>query len=113
MTTRLSVTAVGDLRRVNGRFVRVDSTAERLQTRLRILLSEWFLDRGEGVPYLEQIVGRGSIAHVRQILRQRILETEGVRSLDQLDLNLDRQTRVLSVVFAVNGGGPDDVVFGP
>lgn len=111
MTTRLSVTAAGDLERVNGRFVRVDSTAQRLQTRLRILLGEWWLDRNAGVPYLEQIVGRGSIAHVRQILRERILATEGVTTLDELQLRLDRATRVLTVTFAVNGGNPDDVQF--
>lgn len=104
MTTRFSVTAAGDLRREGGRFVRVDSTAERLQTRLRILLGEWFLDRRAGVPYLEQVIGRANIGHVRQILRTRILATEGVRTLDRLDLVLDRQSRVLTVTFAVNGG---------
>lgn len=113
MTTRLSITAAGDIERVNGRFVRVDSTAQRLQTRLRILLGEWFLDRSEGLPYFEQIIGRtSSIAHVRQILAQRIRDTEGVRTLDEMTLNLDAQTRVLTVTFRVNGGPEDDVAFG-
>lgn len=113
MTTRFSVTPSGDLERVNGRFVRVDSTPQRLQTRLRILLGEWFLERDAGLPYFEQIIGRtSSIAHVRQILAQRIRETEGVQTLDELALNLNTTTRVLTVTFRVNGGEPDDVTFG-
>lgn len=105
MTEAFQVNSDGDMVRVNGRFVRVDSTAQRLQTRLRYIRGEWFLNRENGVPYFERILGKGrNVSHIRQVLAAEIKAVEGVTSLDEIRLELDRATRALSVSFRVNGG---------
>jgi hypothetical protein len=113
MTTRFEVNANNDLVRRNGSFVRVDSVQQRLQTRLKILLGEWYLQRDEGMPIFTEVIGRSNIAHVRQLYRSRIVRTEGVTSLDKLELELNSTTRVLTIRFAVNGGPLVDAELGP
>lgn len=104
MTTALQLNASGDLVRVNGRFVRTDSTAQRVQTRLRFIRGEWFLDRAAGVPYRSTILRKApNLDHIRQVLREEILATEGVRTLDELALEYERANRLLRVRFVVNG----------
>lgn len=105
MTTALQLTAGGDLARVNGRLQRIDSTAQRIACWLRLLRGEWFLNKADGVPYIDQVVGqKTNIPHMRQLFGEEIRAVEGVTSLDRLDVIVNQRTRVVRIEFAVNGG---------
>ena len=92
-----------------GSIVMVDDVVQRLKTRLRFFLGEWFLDLTVGTPYLQRILVKApNLGYIRGALRERILGTEGVARLDRLDLRFDRVTRRLSVYIravADNGAG--------
>ncbi|SQI42321.1 Uncharacterised protein [Leminorella richardii] len=80
--------------------------AERVHQQLRIKLKlwrgEWFLNTAFGTPYLQQILGKqitlnGALA----ALKTSILDVDGVREITQFHYEFDRQTRSLTVQFAV------------
>lgn len=90
----------GDMVREGGRFVRiggVESIAQAVRSRLRLLLGDYFIDPQEGVPYWEQILVKNpSLSAVREIFRRTIVGTPGVDEVLQLDLTLstERHLRV-------------------
>lgn len=84
----------------SGSLVISDNLAQRLATRLRLLLGEWFLDLSDGTPYLQTILVKSpDLGRIKAAFRDRILATEGVARVDSIDLSLNKTTRVLSVSF--------------
>jgi hypothetical protein len=52
----------------------------------------------DGTPYLEYILVKNpNLAHIRQILTERIQSVEGVVIVNSLDLDFNRQERTLAV----------------
>lgn len=72
-----------------------DGVAQNVMTRLKLWRGTWFIDTQEGTPWLQQILGRHDAVDV--VIRSRILETPGVRSIDSFEAILDPDTRRLSV----------------
>lgn len=75
---------------------------QQLQIKLKLWRGEWFLNTAFGTPYLQQILGKqitlnGALA----ALKNSILEVDGVREIAQFNYDFDRQTRRLTVQFAV------------
>ena len=70
------------------------AVAQAILTRLRLEVGEWFLDVTEGTPYLTKILGYGSAASRDVALRNRILGTEGVISLESYTSALDVNRRL-------------------
>ncbi|GKX56355.1 hypothetical protein SOASR030_24670 [Leminorella grimontii] len=75
---------------------------QQLQIKLKLWRGEWFLNTAFGTPYLQQILGKqitlnGALA----ALKNSILEVDGVREIAQFNYDFDRQTRLLTVQFAV------------
>lgn len=94
----------GDLARVRGRLVRADNVAQRLRTRLAMFQGEWFLDVSDGTPFLQTILIQNvNLAHVRTALTARVRETEGVTSIQSLDLGADLVRRKLAVSIVAIG----------
>jgi len=60
-----------------------EATAQKVMTRLQLLRGEWFLDTDAGVPYRQQIAGikPAPLQLTEAIIKQTILETEGVDSI--------------------------------
>ena len=76
---------------------------QRLLVRLRFFKGEWFLDTRAGVPWFQDILGKGrSLRSVESILKQQILATEGVNEIQSFSLEYDQAGRCLSVVFRVD-----------
>lgn len=94
-------TLSGDLSIVDGDLALVrrgDAVAQHLSQRLKLLLSEWFLDESAGVPYFDLIfVKNPDPTVVDSVLKSVILETPGITKLLEFSLDLDPDTRLLTV----------------
>lgn len=88
----------GDLVLLEG----AEEVAQRLRIRLRLFLGEWFLDASAGMPYFQRILGH-KIAEpaLLSILREQILDTPGVESIESLTAHLDGARRNMQVRFRV------------
>lgn len=82
--------------------------AQAIMTRIRLAAGEWFLDLDEGTPYEGQILGAGTQNTRDLAIRVRILDTPGVRQIDDylsfID-PVDRSFNVLATVDTLYGSG--------
>lgn len=75
-----------------------EATAQCVKTRLQLLRAEWFLDTTAGMPYLQQIcVKPADLPLAQSLIKSTILETEGVQEIVSFALELNPNTRRLSV----------------
>lgn len=74
-----------------------ETVAQAIQTRLRLSTGDWFLDYTEGTPYFPNILGHGTSPTYDTAIKERILGTPGVLSLDEYQSSLNPNTRALSV----------------
>lgn len=78
----------------------LESTAQRLKVRLLFFLTEWFLDREQGIPYLQDILQKApDLQKVENIIKTVILTTPRVIQLNSFSLDYDNLTRKLIVEF--------------
>jgi len=77
------------------------AVAQSVLTRLRLLQGEWFLDVTEGTPWLQEVIGYGTKSLYDMAIRQRVLDTEGVTSIDAYLSNLDPRSRHLSIAMTI------------
>ena len=103
-TGDLFVAANGDLVLVEG----LEAIAQHCEIRLRTFKGEWFLDTRIGVPWFEEILKKApQLGVVSGILKQVILGTPGILSLQTFDIDFDLPTRELLVTFeAATTDGP-------
>ena len=105
MTLQIGLTSMGELDIAGGTLHLIDNVAQRVRTRLLMLLGEWFLAVDDGTPYLQLILIKNvNLDHVRSALRARILETEGVTGIVSLVLDFDSAVRRLRIT--LEGIGP-------
>lgn len=71
----------------------VEAVSQAVLTRLLLWKKEWYLDKEEGTPYREDVLGRGTEASALRAIQTRILETPGVRRLISFEANQDPETR--------------------
>ena len=74
--------------------------AQDVMTRLALWQGTWFIDTSEGTPYLQGILGKGK--DYEPFIRERILDTEGVTSIESLQFIFDPRSRRLSVTAEIN-----------
>lgn len=79
-----------------------EAVGQRVGTRLRLWVGDWFLDLTEGTPYWEQILGHKNIALAGAVLRDRILSTPFAVSVDDYSVIFDETTRDFKVVGKLN-----------
>lgn len=78
------------------------AVAQSVKTRLLLFTGEWFLDKTEGMPWAEKILGTGTRAFYDRAIQERTLATEGVTSIDEYSSELDPATRHLSVSMTIS-----------
>lgn len=76
------------------------AVAQSVQTRLALWQGKWFLDTESGTPWLQEILGYSGA--YEQVIRSRILETGGVKSIETLDLLLNPDERRISITAELN-----------
>jgi hypothetical protein len=85
---------------------------QKIASRLRFFLGEWFLDQRLGIPYFRDVLGPNpQIEVVRSIFRQVILSVQEVAAINRLDLDYNKDERTVAVAFecALVEGGVLDV----
>jgi len=106
MSMTYQLTNVGDVKFENGNFVPVvgvSALIDRIATRLRTFLGEWFLNTEIGVPYYQNILGQKNpnFGVLYAIFAKEIRDTVGVISLRRLSLDYEAGDRQLSITFSV------------
>ena len=72
--------------------------AQEANARFNLWVGEWFLNPGEGLPFLQRIVGRvGSLNDIAYIFRRAVELIPGVVAVNYLTLTFDRAGRTLTV----------------
>lgn len=79
-----------------------DAVAQAIDTRLKLWVGEWFADVSDGTGWTQAILGKHSQNLYELTLRQRVLETKGVLSIDNFQSYLEPKTRKLTVEMLVN-----------
>ena len=74
--------------------------AQAVMTRLRLRTGEWFLDKNQGTPYDDQILGYNTALTRDLAIRTRILDTPGVLRISNYIsfLSRDREFNVIATV---------------
>lgn len=83
------------------------AVAQAAETRLRLLLGEWFIDTTDGTPWNTEILGTGTESTRDLAVQDRVLGTTGLNSILGYQSSTARQARVFSVALSL------DTVYGP
>lgn len=76
--------------------------AQSVITRLRLWENEWFLDISEGTPYLGGVMGKYTIDDVDSIIKDRIINTEGVTEITSYQSSFNPDLRKFSVSVTIS-----------
>jgi len=79
-----------------------EAVAQAIMTRLRLWMGEWFADTSDGTGWSQSIVGKQPKNLYELTLRQRVLETPGVLSIEDFKSMLEPNARRLTVSMTVN-----------
>lgn len=74
-----------------------EAVAQAVQTRLLLFTGEWFLDVTDGTPWRTDVLGKYTQNAYDIVIKERIIDTQGVQSLDSYSSSFDRNKRALSV----------------
>jgi len=74
-----------------------DAVGVLVEARMNLWQEQWWLDRSEGTPYEQQVLGKRTEGLRDPALQARILDTPGVVEIEAYSSVLDRQTRALTV----------------
>ena len=82
-----------------------DAATQRVTSRLRLILGEWFLDIAKGIPWFQVegsdtppiLGGKPNLAYAQALVTDTILGTDGIKSIASLSLEFDGDTRKLSI----------------
>ncbi|MDQ6213317.1 hypothetical protein [Achromobacter insolitus] len=92
----LDVGLLGELSFIDG----AERISQQVKVTLLAFLGEWFLDTSFGVPYFESILVKSpDRASIEAVLRARIRAVPGVDRVRRLDLDIERELRILRVTF--------------
>ncbi|GKX62290.1 hypothetical protein [Pragia fontium] len=74
-----------------------ESIAQRVKTRLLSFKGDWVHDLEHGIPWLPHFERSFDLSRLEREIKLQILETEGVKSLDEFTMRLDPDSRQMTV----------------
>lgn len=79
-----------------------EAVAVLVKKRLLLVFKEWFLDETEGTPYIEDVARKpANLPLAESVIKQKILDTEGVLELISFSMTFDPNIRKLYVAASV------------
>lgn len=90
-----------------------EAPAQCVQTRLALRTGEWFLDTTAGTPWDTKILGKYTASTRDQVLRARIMKTQGVTGIASYSSTFDPETRKFSVSATINTAYGATTITGP
>lgn len=102
----LRLTDDGDLYITEGGDVEfTDSILQAIKIRLKWFLGEWRINTTYGMPYFDEVfVKNPSVALLEDRVRTEILAVDGVKSIESINISIDKPTRVCKIQFTVVAG---------
>ena len=112
----LNLNSSGDLDFTNNNFVLVEGSEEikqLVQVRISTFLGEWFLDSSRGIPWFQDILKKNpNPVIVDAVLKNTVLETDGIKELISWDLDYDSSLRTLDLTFEAKvEDNPNNIIF--
>ncbi|MFS1583639.1 MAG: hypothetical protein ACL7AY_13385 [Candidatus Arsenophonus phytopathogenicus] len=74
-----------------------DAVALAIKTRLSLWQGQWFLDREEGTPWLQSVLGKPYLDAYGIAIKERILDTQGVSTITDFSVSQNPITRKLTI----------------
>ena len=106
--TSLKLTQTGDLDLERDSLVLTEDNSDeeieqRLKSRLKLFLGEWFLNTQVGLPYLQLIFIKGvDPVLIETVFKDEILETRGIARLLRFDpIEYNPSSRLMTINFLV------------
>jgi len=79
-----------------------DAVAQRIQSKLRLIRSEYFRNRRAGVPYFEKVLQKNPRSEiVRSVIRRMISDDPDVEKVESLNFVFDGVTKRMTIRFTV------------
>lgn len=79
----------------------VDQITQNLAFRLRFFLGEWYLDIEAGIPYYQDFfIKAPNQIRIESVLKQEIVDTDGVLELTDFASDFNSSLRRFSVIFS-------------
>lgn len=73
-----------------------EAVAQAIKTKILLFYGEWWENLGIGIPMFQSIIGQTNRTNVRiaanSLLRKRILEVDGITSIESLDATVEDRT---------------------
>ena len=70
-----------------------EAVAQAIKTRFELWYGQWFLDTTEGTPWIQSVLGKQRPELYNLAIRQRILETKGVKSITEFNTAVNTSSR--------------------
>ncbi len=86
-----------------------DAVARNVRHRLRLFLGEYYLDISDGTPWFQAILGKTPQDVAELNLKNRILTTPGVATIQRFAFRTDRNERRITVTATVRTADGYDV----
>lgn len=79
-----------------------EAVAQAISTRLKLWKGEWFVNKNEGTPWNQEVLGkRYAGRNPDSVIKQRILGTDGVTGISSYSSSYDGNSRQFSVTATV------------
>lgn len=94
----IDVSAIGDISLTN-------SICQAILVRIRWIYNEWRLGPEIGFPWFEEVfVKNPNTEYVKQLLREKILEVDGVTDATVDELHYDQRSRTCKIIYTACAG---------
>ena len=75
-----------------------EEVAQNVKTRIKSFKNDWFLDTDFGIDWFNILGNKSNEETIIRELDRVVTNTDGVRTIRNIELSLDRQTRLASVI---------------